>query len=132
MSGKHDLLEAGALQGNSDSNDNDMYSYDEESPRKQPRDLCCCSCLPKRYLVAILSFFGFVNVYALRVNLSVALVAMVSNTTGHYENGTAYVIVSIVYILFFHTYIIAVYIFAWNSVACVTHLIMIIKFPLTI
>ncbi|XP_057302082.1 sialin-like [Hydractinia symbiolongicarpus] len=92
MSGKHDLLQAGALQGSSDSNDNDMYSYDEESPRKQPRDLCCCSCLPKRYLVAILSFFGFVNVYALRVNLSVALVAMVSNTTGHYENGTAYVI----------------------------------------
>lgn len=40
-----------------------------------------CSLLPKRYLLAILSFFGFMNVYALRVNLSVALVAMVSNKT---------------------------------------------------
>ena len=40
-----------------------------------------CGLLPKRYLLAILSFLGFLNVYALRVNLSVALVAMVSNRT---------------------------------------------------
>ena len=39
-----------------------------------------------------MSFFGFVNVYALRVNLSVALVAMVSNTTVKFENGTEFIV----------------------------------------
>ena len=52
---------------------------------------CCCSYLPKRYLVAILSFLGFVNVYALRVNLSVALVAMTTNKT-EWRNGNEYVL----------------------------------------
>ena len=51
----------------------------------------CCACChcppPKRYIVAILGLFGFANVYALRVNLSVALVAMVSNHT-IYKNGS--------------------------------------------
>lgn len=32
----------------------------------------------RRHLVAFLAFFGFFNVYALRVNLSVAIVAMTS------------------------------------------------------
>lgn len=36
---------------------------------------------PKRYLLGIMAFFGFCNVYALRVNLSVAVVAMTSNHT---------------------------------------------------
>lgn len=73
----------------------ELYSYNgnkQENRNLSEQDLCCCSCLPKRYLVAIMSFLGFVNVYALRVNLSVALVAMVSNTTSHYSNGTEYVI----------------------------------------
>lgn len=34
-----------------------------------------------------MAFFGFCNVYALRVNLSVAIVAMTSNYT-YIENGT--------------------------------------------
>ncbi|XP_078449904.1 sialin [Lampetra fluviatilis] len=38
----------------------------------------CCSA---RYNLAVLSFLGFFMVYALRVNLSVALVAMVNHTT---------------------------------------------------
>ena len=33
-------------------------------------------CLPARYVLAALLFFGLANVYAMRVNLSVALVAM--------------------------------------------------------
>ena len=61
---------------------------DSGSPQQEA---CCCPCLPKRYLVAILSFLGFVNVYALRVNLSVALVDMVGNKTDFYPNGTEYV-----------------------------------------
>ncbi len=33
-----------------------------------------------RHVFALLGFFGFLNVYAMRVNLSVAIVAMVNNT----------------------------------------------------
>lgn len=36
---------------------------------------------PARYVLAILSFAGFANVYALRVNLSVAIVAMTTSDT---------------------------------------------------
>ncbi|GBM03518.1 Sialin [Araneus ventricosus] len=38
------------------------------------------SSIPARYVLTILGFLGFCNVYALRVNLSVALVAMVNQT----------------------------------------------------
>ncbi|XP_028401386.1 sialin-like [Dendronephthya gigantea] len=46
---------------------------------------CLCSFIPKRYMVTFLAMFGFFNAYALRVNLSVAMVAMVNNVTkfGH-------------------------------------------------
>jgi len=36
-----------------------------------------CTC---RWTLAIVGFFGFVNVYALRVNLSVAMVCMINHT----------------------------------------------------
>ena len=36
--------------------------------------------LGKRHILMLLGFLGFTNVYALRVNLSVALVAMVNST----------------------------------------------------
>ncbi|CAH0392904.1 unnamed protein product [Bemisia tabaci] len=44
----------------------------------------------RRYLVAFLAFLGFFNIYALRVNLSVAIVAMTSQHTSKVEsqNGT--------------------------------------------
>ena len=48
-------------------------------------------CCPTRHVLAFLAFSGFVCVYALRVNLSVALVAMVNQTyvkhASHY-NGS--------------------------------------------
>lgn len=37
-------------------------------------------CLKARYILGLLGFFGFANVYAMRVNLSVAIVAMVNNS----------------------------------------------------
>jgi hypothetical protein len=37
-----------------------------------------CSNVPSRYIIAIWAFFGFFCLYAMRVNLSVAIVAMVS------------------------------------------------------
>ncbi|XP_055627576.1 sialin [Toxorhynchites rutilus septentrionalis] len=42
----------------------------------------------RRYCVVFMSFLGFFNVYALRVNLSVAIVAMTENRTVDYGNGT--------------------------------------------
>lgn len=41
----------------------------------------------RRYIVVLLAFLGFFNVYSLRVNLSVAIVAMTENRTVVDENG---------------------------------------------
>ena len=40
-----------------------------------------CPWIPARYVLAIMSFLGFVNVYILRVNLSMALVVMINDST---------------------------------------------------
>ena len=42
----------------------------------------------RRWLVIFLAFFGFINIYTLRVNLSVAIVKMTENRTIILENGT--------------------------------------------
>ncbi|XP_044751569.1 sialin-like isoform X2 [Coccinella septempunctata] len=42
----------------------------------------------RRYVVATMAFFGFFMIYALRVNLSIAIVAMTENKTLVLENGT--------------------------------------------
>lgn len=54
-------------------------------PSIQPRSSRKCG-LSCRYLLALLSSLGFCVVYALRVNLSVALVSMVNST---YANANA-------------------------------------------
>lgn len=56
----------------------------DKSTSKSRRELGCY--LPCRYALAILSCAGFCVVYLLRVNLSVALVAMVNST---YANAKA-------------------------------------------
>ncbi|XP_076271476.1 sialin-like isoform X1 [Rhynchophorus ferrugineus] len=43
----------------------------------------------RRYVVAIMAFLGFFNAYCLRVNLSIAIVAMTSDRYEVIENGTA-------------------------------------------
>lgn len=40
-----------------------------------------CPWLPARYVIALMTFLGIVNVYALRVNLSMALVVMVNDSS---------------------------------------------------
>ena len=39
-----------------------------------------CPCIPARYALALVSCLGFINVYILRVNLSVAVVQMDAST----------------------------------------------------
>lgn len=50
--------------------------------------------LPRRYGVATLAFLGFCNVYALRVNLSVAIVAMASEEFD-WDSGTQGLLLSV-------------------------------------
>ncbi len=42
-----------------------------------------------RHVMTFMAFLGFFNVYALRVNLSVALVAMVNQTVNDTGNATS-------------------------------------------
>lgn len=74
-------------------------AYDEktaikESFSQEPFDVpmsssrSCFQKIPKRYIMAFMTFLGFANVYALRVNLSVAIIAMVTNHTTLASDGT--------------------------------------------
>ena len=47
-----------------------------------------CPCVPARYVLAMVSCLGFINVYILRVNLSVAIVQM-DVTTASITNTSA-------------------------------------------
>lgn len=60
--------------------------YSGYIPEKEP--LTWMFWKKRRYIVVVLAFFGFFNVYSLRVNLSVAIVAMTENRTVDYGNGT--------------------------------------------
>ena len=42
--------------------------------------------IPKRYILVVLTHLGFFLVYAIRVNLSVALVAMVAEKTNQTDS----------------------------------------------
>ena len=42
----------------------------------------------RRYFVVFMAFLGLFNVFALRVNLSVAIVAMTENRTIHHDDGS--------------------------------------------
>jgi len=55
--------------------------------------------LPKRYILAIMMFMGFVNMYAVRVNLNVAIGAMVNNHTV-VRDGVSTTVVSDFFLLF--------------------------------
>lgn len=57
-------------------------SSDEQLEDKIPRFL------KKRYLVVFLAFLGFVNLYTMRVNLSIAIVAMTENRTIEHPDGS--------------------------------------------
>ncbi len=70
----------------SDSDRTHLVSDDDEVPvRNKPM----CGALA-RYTVVFLGFLGFANVYAMRVNLSVAIVYMVNHTAiDAHNNGSS-------------------------------------------
>lgn len=66
---------------------NDGQSSNASVNGDNAEDECQSSLFSKRYIISILALLGFCNVYALRVNLSVALVAMVTNSTVSNSEG---------------------------------------------
>ncbi|XP_025090960.1 sialin-like [Pomacea canaliculata] len=54
----------------------------------QRREHASCSRIQARYVLALMSFLGFFNAYCLRGNLSVALVAMVTNPSSDNVNAS--------------------------------------------
>ncbi|KAJ8923064.1 hypothetical protein NQ315_001613 [Exocentrus adspersus] len=66
---------------NSDSDSESNYEDEDELTRILPPEVeDTKTCLKARHILGIMGFLGFANVYAMRVNLSVAIVAMVNNT----------------------------------------------------
>ena len=75
-----------------------------ESHRKASISWNPCPCkakcfIPVRYLVGVFLMFGYANLYALRVNLSIALAVMVGNHTVFRDNREMQVILC--FVLFF-------------------------------
>lgn len=65
-----------------------VSSYDFSAVKPEAEPLSWKFWRKRRYIVVVMAFCGFFNVYSLRVNLSVGIVAMTENRTVHYENGT--------------------------------------------
>jgi len=79
--GRDDGVETGEI--------TDMNEYTQLYGEKPEKTSWLCRWrVKRRFIVALLAFFGFCNIYMLRVNLSVAVVAMTSNQTHTYPNGT--------------------------------------------
>ncbi len=65
----------------SNNNNGDPNSIADSLKALWHRDLV--PFIPARYVLAMMGFLGFVNVYALRINLSMAIVAMVNSSANH-------------------------------------------------
>ncbi|XP_063890546.1 vesicular glutamate transporter 1 isoform X1 [Helicoverpa armigera] len=65
-----------------------MFYNSTQREQSKDHQMSWCFWRRRRLVVAILAFFGFFNVYALRVNLSVAVVAMTEPVETKLENGT--------------------------------------------
>lgn len=76
-----------ALKDRTTYDDQLFTSEKRENSGQNSKTKCNCSPFSKRYIISVLALLGFANVYALRVNLSVALVAMVTKTSTLNEEG---------------------------------------------
>ncbi|XP_059171323.1 sialin-like [Physella acuta] len=72
--------------GGDDEADSLLPSYADVE--KKTRDMAGSQCMAARHVLALMAFLGFVNVYCLRVDLSVALVAMVNSTSSKNSTGS--------------------------------------------
>ncbi|XP_023012123.1 major Facilitator Superfamily Transporter 10 isoform X1 [Leptinotarsa decemlineata] len=74
---------------NGDSETESIYEDEDESTIILPPEVeDTTKFLKSRHILGILGFLGFANVYAMRVNLSVAIVAMVNTTQPSFSNNT--------------------------------------------
>ncbi len=80
---------------NTNSNDAIPQNLDQQEDSRPPSSVFG---VPKRYILAILMFCGFMNMYAIRVNLNVAIGAMVKNHTV-YQNGKHISKVNVVFVV---------------------------------
>lgn len=58
-----------------------VSSISDDQEKESKQETSALVSFPKRYILLLMIFIGFVNIYAMRVNLNVALVAMVNNQT---------------------------------------------------
>ena len=75
MSGKHDQEKISENKLNQEFPNPSLEGKDNHLDSNKWRGV------PKRYILLLMTFIGFVNIYAMRVNLNVALIAMVNNQT---------------------------------------------------
>jgi hypothetical protein len=54
---------------------------------KKNRQECACNCLPKRYIIVALCFFGMFVIHAMRVNVAVAVVTIL-DAEAHLKVGS--------------------------------------------
>ena len=73
-------IETNSQDGDTDNNPQQDHHGDNEEEEYQP-------ILPKRYVLLLMIFLGFAVVYSLRVNINVAIVAMVNNRTSLTRSG---------------------------------------------
>ncbi|CAG9833054.1 unnamed protein product [Diabrotica balteata] len=72
-----------------ESDTESIYEDEDETTRILPPEVeDTTNCLKARHILGILGFLGFANVYAMRVNLSVAIVAMVNTTQQVFTNNS--------------------------------------------
>ncbi|XP_022816205.1 vesicular glutamate transporter 1 isoform X1 [Spodoptera litura] len=69
-----------------------MFYNSTQREQSKDHQMTWCFWRRRRLVVALLAFFGFFNVYALRVNLSVAVVAMTEPVETKLDNGTVVLI----------------------------------------
>ncbi|XP_061393726.1 sialin [Musca vetustissima] len=75
-----------------DSEEDDFVnSYDADAPLIRGGGRDDCDCINTRTIFGLMGFLGFAVVYAMRVNLSVAIVAMVNQTAIPQENNSSIV-----------------------------------------
>ncbi|KAH9525913.1 hypothetical protein DERF_000044 [Dermatophagoides farinae] len=69
-----------------------MQNVIADSEPNPNRKMTKCQCLPKRFILVIMGFFGYNLLYMLRVNLSVAIVSMVDHN--HNQSNQTWMIMN--------------------------------------